>query len=319
MNPSTSFYTFSRRITLAAITTFLLIGMGISVASASIQENGDAPIHIASSKGCVKEVKRLIRKNRTSIDARNLHGVTPLHYAANNGRYKVVKLLTSAQANVHATDNATFTALHHAAFGGHVDIAEFLIDKKIAVDALLQSGGTPLFIAVERRHLEMVEFLIARGANVNVIDKDGNTPLHNAVSFGRVGMVIFLLQLRGDNKVKINVANHKGQTPLHVAVRWDITGIVDQRTTAQFIAALLIETGAELDVLDNVGVTPLHRAAAANLLDAAKHLIKHNAHLRGMDNHPEETPIRAARNYNSSDVVNLLESYSRAETTCEKQ
>ena len=67
---------------------FALMAFLPSVASA-------APLHDASAKGDVAEVKRLLSAG-TNVNARDEYGGTPLNKAIHNGHLEVVKILIAA-------------------------------------------------------------------------------------------------------------------------------------------------------------------------------------------------------------------------------
>ena len=67
------------------------------------------------------------------------------------------------------------------------------------------------------------------------------------------------------------------------------------------VARFAIEQGADVDVRDSYGFTPLHEAAEQGHLEVVAHLVKHGADpkiglIRGYDNYPVgATPLDIAR------------------------
>ena len=61
---------------------------------------------------------------------------TPLHIAATEGNFAVVKTLLRKRANVNQEDSKQWTPLHCAASGNHYDICDLLIQNRANVNAV---------------------------------------------------------------------------------------------------------------------------------------------------------------------------------------
>ena len=84
---------------------------------------------------------------RTPADVTNLHpvfGVTPLQWAALNGRRDATELLLEQGSPVDIRNRDGHTALHGAAFLGHADVVGLLIGRGADVNARSRDGETPL-------------------------------------------------------------------------------------------------------------------------------------------------------------------------------
>jgi ankyrin repeat protein len=116
--------------------------------------------------------------------------MSPLLYAARDGRLDIVQTLVAAKADVNQADNNGITPLIDAITNNHVDVARFLIDHGADINASDWYGRTPLWSAVETRNQDfdantqensidrapfvgLIKVLIERGANVNVRTKGG--------------------------------------------------------------------------------------------------------------------------------------------------
>ena len=62
-------------------------------------------IHVAAQKGKLGKVKALLTGNPDLISSKDRDGMTPLHWAAQEGHKDVAKLLLANGADVNAKDN----------------------------------------------------------------------------------------------------------------------------------------------------------------------------------------------------------------------
>jgi len=132
---------------------------------------------------------------RQGADVNAKDGYTPLHEAAAAGQKEVVELLIAKGAHVNARDVGGATPLHYAGINrkGVRGVAELLIAKGADVNAKGDTGDTPLNWAARRGHREDVELLIAMGADINAKDKDGKTVLQWAIHETRDAVAVVLL------------------------------------------------------------------------------------------------------------------------------
>ncbi|XP_048522712.1 serine/threonine-protein phosphatase 6 regulatory ankyrin repeat subunit C-like [Dendroctonus ponderosae] len=135
-----------------------------------------------------------------------------------------------------------------------------------------------LLEAVLENDVQRTARLIQQGASPNITDQNKDTLLHIAVSTGSSEMLQYLLTL-GDGLV--NRTNYCGRTPLFLAIIQRSLKLVKE----------LIEAGANVNVADFEGNTPLHKAAHSPKI--AHVLIKNGADLNAQ-NHYGETPLHAS-------------------------
>ncbi|XP_050716901.1 E3 ubiquitin-protein ligase MIB1-like isoform X1 [Eriocheir sinensis] len=148
-----------------------------------------------------------------------------------------------------------YTALHLAALNNHVEVAELLVHQGRAnMDLQNVNLQTPLHLAVERHHTQIVRLLVREGANLNLADKDGDTPLHEALRHHTLSQ---LRQLQDMQDV--------GKSP-QLLMGLGTQG-VDKKSPAS-IACLLAAHGADLNIKNKKGQTPLDLCPDPNLCKA---------------------------------------------------
>src|SRR5215471_15579112 len=99
----------------------------------------------------------------------------------------------------------------------------------------------------------------------------GDTALHLAAAGHRVELTRLLLASGADPNAK---ANHRGSCPLHYASDgYVIAPVWDARKQVATISCL-IDAGANLDLQDKNGATPLHRAVRTRCASAVRFLLR---------------------------------------------
>jgi len=113
--------------------------------------------YLAKGEDHRRTAEMLINKG-ADVNAKDSHGDTPLHYAAQTGWKFLAGLLIATGADVSAKGKDGRTALHYAA----------------------EKVNTRFYEVNKANHHEMVELLIEKGADVNAVDSSGRTPLRLA-------------------------------------------------------------------------------------------------------------------------------------------
>jgi ankyrin repeat protein len=195
---------------------------------------GITALHQAASRGHV-EVMRLLIDRGADVNAKDVHGRTPMGEAVGNHDPAAVKALLSAKAK---PDDF---ALGQAGWLGRIEAVNLLLDAT-------WDPSTGIVRAAQGGHVKIVQLLLERGASVQAKSADGNTALHTGALQGGLETVQLLLRSKADP----NVTNHEGRTPLHMAISGD-----GELKTIQ----LLVASGARLDIPDKELVTPVRLAA----------------------------------------------------------
>lgn len=118
----------------------------------------------------------------------------------------------------------------------------------------------------------------------------GDTALHLAAAGYRVEIVQLLLKAAAAPNAS---ANHRGSSPLHYAADGYVNGPAWDAERQVKTIRCLINAGADINLQDKNGATPLHRAVRTRCAAAVHHLLK-----AGSDplrkNKPGSTPFHLA-------------------------
>jgi ankyrin repeat protein len=135
---------------------------------------------------------------------------------------------------------------------------------------------TPLLVACSLGHTDIVQYLLQNGASVATEDNGGNTALMTCCEQGHLQTAMFLIAYFKDSaKQQINKKSMTFHlwTCLHFAASAGHTQIV----------RLLLDNGAFVDALDDIGRTPLHHASARGHPEVVMLLIERGANVEIKD------------------------------------
>lgn len=180
--------------------------------------HGLTPLHLASSGGHVDIVGRLLADRTDSLPALPLTQSSQLRWqSSKNGICLVTSVSRLKKSTVDARDSLGSSPLHLAAACGNVTIARLLLHN--GADPCMPNTGqqTPLHSAALGSRGDMVELLEDAGGDVMARDNAGRTPLHAAACEGTPATISVLTTLGADIEAKGSIAQF---TPLHEACAW---------------------------------------------------------------------------------------------------
>lgn len=150
-----------------------------------IDENdGDVQIHIASYKGDLVQLQKLLQLDHTDVNRRvRPFGATPLRLAA--------------------TSN-------------HPECIKYLMEKGALVDLVDFKTQTPLFVAIQKQNLKCANLLLEAGANPNGDIGNRCSTLCVAAREGYIKGIKLLLRYGADPEIEDRLVGVPG-LPLHTA------------------------------------------------------------------------------------------------------
>jgi hypothetical protein len=161
----------------------LLLDLGAKI-NLRCGDMGMTPLEWAAFDGKLELVKVLLKRGANPNAGKGTTRETSLQQNANNGNVEILKALLEAGAEVNGTpagDNALGTAAMH----GHEEFVEILLKAGANANQSDGAGTTPLIAAVAGRKLAIVQMLVAAGANLNAVRFGGS--LETALDFAEDG------------------------------------------------------------------------------------------------------------------------------------
>ena len=232
------------------------------------------------------DIIKYLAQNQADIEVRTPSGRNALQVAAFDGQLKSMEALVSCHANVQGEDKWSQTALLLASWQNHADAVKWLLSQGANIDAANKWGLTPLIIAARHGHTKPMRILLEAGAKGECEDHDGYTALALAAFHGQVAAVKLLIEHNAD----VNTQTNFGDTAMMQAIRKNLT---DDHVE---IVQILLKSGANVDLQNHSGLTPLMKVAELSEGDAAtivEHLLQKGAAPDARDNEGRTALMRA--------------------------
>ncbi|CEL11527.1 hypothetical protein ASPCAL14629 [Aspergillus calidoustus] len=226
------------------------------------RETGASPMYYACLLGLLDVVKRL---HADGLDINVQGGLfgTPLQAAIVKMQRPTVRYLVENGADIAVQGGGVYTyAICAAAWAGDLEIFELLVDRGTDLEAIQRSHLRPVHFATYSP--ELLQVCLDRGVDIAVRDSGGHEPLHIAALHGNAVSARLLL----DAGANINAVAANGATALLMAVE-------DERRYD--VLVFLLSHGADTEIADDMGRTPLISAAGLGKEETVRVLLEHGA------------------------------------------
>ncbi len=266
-------------------------------ASALLLDNrGLPPLYLACEKG-YEVIMIMLLNQGVPVDQENRFGWTALDVACENGDMALIQLLLKRMANPRHMAKDGVMPIHRAAYGGTPESLKFLLSfDSSLLEQEDQAGRTPLYWAAQEGNVDTLILLIAQKADHHHCARNGKTPLQAAMYFGRCDAVWvllkqadivldintslvtqFLFKAIDDGHLKVlqelitrgidlNQCNREKRSLLCYALK-QYTQQPNYKKLRYFeMLALLLEKGADPNLLDLTGVRPLAEVSRSEVL-----------------------------------------------------
>ncbi|OHE98097.1 hypothetical protein CORC01_06611 [Colletotrichum orchidophilum] len=250
-------------------------------------ETSQTPLYVAAYVRNADFV-RLLLDHEADPNLKSEWDWTPLHAAYDNA--EITELLLKAGADVDAVCDSG-TAAYLAAKHNRMDVLQLLLDHttkpNLEIETPVLSDGaqsgvgrpdpeergmTPLCIACQKGSADCIELLLGAGAEVNHRTKDGSFPLMFCIRSTSTWLAVSSIELllKHESEPNLKLTDNNGNTILH-----NLGTHTDDRTME-----LLFRLGAEVDVKNLQGETPLLIAVLCENIDAFKALRRRGADVK---------------------------------------
>lgn len=192
-----------------------------------------------------------------------------LFEAVEGKEFDTVRELLANGVDIDAQDGQGRTALMIATYAYDVDMVKILIDEGANVDIQDDMLNNPFLYAGAEGYMDILKLMIAAGADPTITNRYGGVALIPASEHGYVEIVEELLT---KTKTDVNHVNNLGWTALLEAIILN-DGSEKQQQTIR----LLIEHGADVNLADKDGVTPLAHASEKQFKEIEEILLESGA------------------------------------------
>lgn len=203
-------------------------------------------LHLAVINGHLDLCKLMVKKG-FDVDSKDNMGMTPLHFAADHGNFKLFKFIYDhASLKDPKSEGCTKNRpLHYAVGKGHLEICRFLIKNNVDKNPV-QANGYTAFECAAGKHVEISKLFVKNGIDVNC-SSTGTTPLSSAAGKGLLKLCKFLIKHGADMTL---TEPWSGMTPFHKAAQ---NGHLE-------VCKFFVKIGANQYAIDKKGDKPIDSA-----------------------------------------------------------
>ena len=211
---------------------------------------------------------------------------------------KVYYNQNKSKINLNFQDDDDYYPLHQVVLLKNFSYVQFIVDnlpnKEKDINNVDSIGNSALHLAVTlKNNEEIINYLIQNGADINLKNSKAQTPLHLACGKNRIENINILLI---EPRINYNAVDYQGFTPL-------IKACASQSYDA--VKAFMRSNEIKINFQDKIGNTALHYLCEDEKFDIAIELIKNGADIE-IKNNEGKTPLDLIK---TEDIKNIIKSY----------
>lgn len=266
----------------------------------AMDKNGSTPLHDAA-KAKVPVLTKLLLQRGADPNARNHKGQTPLELAIEVGASSTCEVLLKSGKQIDLVDSKGDSLILKAISMGRPTIVKHLLDYSPEILAAKDPEEEPLLVtAFKNNGLQSALALLRAGAT----DLQAVSPAAFQATIKEAikhrdyeGLSEMFEYARTQNySISLNDSmKNEEHTLLGFAVNYGDSRIVE----------LLIKNGADVNLANKRGNTPLHLAVSSGQIKMTELLLKHGAQI-SKSNHYEETPFDLAMKLKDFHVATVI-------------
>ena len=258
---------------------FAIAVLAATVCSAA---HGEPPLVDAARAGNTAAAMMMIDQG-ADVNAPSSDGTTALHWAIHRDDVTLFQQLIKARADVKAVNAYGATPMSEAAVVGDLALITALLKAGADVESPNADGQTALMIIARTGNVEAARLLIRRGAKVNAREKwRGQTALMWAAAQSQPEMVKELLQHRAEADARSLINTNLRQITSEPRRQYRPAGgltalLFAARQGCTDCVKFLVEAGADKNLTDPDGVSPMLMAIDNFHFDVAAYLLAKGA------------------------------------------
>uniref|UniRef100_A0A6F9DBH5 Poly [ADP-ribose] polymerase n=1 Tax=Phallusia mammillata TaxID=59560 RepID=A0A6F9DBH5_9ASCI len=280
----------------------------------SISKARATPLMLAAANGHTQTCISLVECG-ASIEITDKLQRTALIHAAMNGHYPVITYLLRKGADPNVADSSNNTAIHYAAAYGWYHCVNVLLQATANPDVYNDRKMSPIGVALLKDHRETAHLLSEHHADANFRDDRGRTLVarllaEEPLTWKLVDHVTYLLEAY---KPEVNAQDVLGMAPIHnlasnsVRMGKGKTVNADSQKVSMFLAEMLLDRGAELNMADYRGRLPLYFAVEDMNVALIELFVRRGTHCPRSTNSTADNVLHMlSRNWEQGNMADIV-------------